>query len=419
MPGIERPRARRRRRATSRELLELQPQPGERACAADGMRRRRTRCWLSSIRPTRSVISLKLRASERCSALPSTGARASRSPAATSSRGVGEPADRPRDPPRDQGPGDHPEGEDDEREQHDARPPSGGRRSLTASTLCVTRTAPTVRRRGGSARRWRGCRSEACRCGASPGSCCRRAPPRSRAGRRSSAPSSAAAGAVGDHSARAGRRRSPGRGPTRPTWRRAGRASVRSAAPSSSGALAATTSAWLRACPRTSASTRSRRLIASGTPKATTASKQHVGDREQKGAAQAYRLPSLRRGESEPDAANRLDVARARPDRRRACARRAPMWTSSVFVDPNQLTSQTRDIRSSRVTTRPALRASSASRSNSLRVSSSSLAGEVARPRGDVELELADRERRLEAGRPSAPRCGAAPPGSARSPRRR
>ena len=32
------------------------------------------------------------------------------------------------------------------------------------------------------------------------------------------------------------------------------------------------------------------------------------------------------------------------------------MWTSSVFVEPNQFSSQTSDIRSSRVTTRPASR---------------------------------------------------------------
>ena len=48
------------------------------------------------------------------------------------------------------------------------------------------------------------------------------------------------------------------------------------------------------------------------------------------------------------------------------------MWTSSVLVEPNQFSSHTRAIRSSRVTTRPAWPISSASRSNSLRESWSS-----------------------------------------------
>src|SRR5205085_12214700 len=45
--------------------------------------------------------------------------------------------------------------------------------------------------------------------------------------------------------------------------------------------------------------------------------------------------------------------------------RSQPTWTSRVFVEPNQFSSHTRDIRSSRRTTWPAWRASSSSRSNS------------------------------------------------------
>ena len=47
------------------------------------------------------------------------------------------------------------------------------------------------------------------------------------------------------------------------------------------------------------------------------------------------------------------------------------MRTSSVLVDPNQFSSHTSAIRSSRVTTRPARLASATSRSNSLRDESS------------------------------------------------
>ena len=84
--------------------------------------------WLSIIRPTRPVISLKLRASVRCSVVPSTVARAVQIAGGDLVGGVGEPADRPGDPLRDQGAGDRPEREDGEPEQDDARPPSGGRR---------------------------------------------------------------------------------------------------------------------------------------------------------------------------------------------------------------------------------------------------------------------------------------------------
>jgi hypothetical protein len=45
------------------------------------------------------------------------------------------------------------------------------------------------------------------------------------------------------------------------------------------------------------------------------------------------------------------------------------MWTSRVFVEPNQFVSQTSEINRSRETTEPALRISSSRTSNSLRLS--------------------------------------------------
>ncbi len=59
--------------------------------------------------------------------------------------------------------------------------------------------------------------------------------------------------------------------------------------------------------------------------------------------------------------------------------RRSPeTWTSSVLVEPNQLTSQTSSISRSRVITEPASDISSSSSSNSLRVRSSSSPSSVA-----------------------------------------
>ena len=228
--------------------------------------------WLSSIRPTRPVISLKLRARVRCSVVPSTGARASRSPGRDRVGGVGESPDRSGDPLGDQGAGDHAEGEHRQAEQDDPddRPPHGAVDGGDA--LGDAHGADHAARGGGSAPRSRGCRPRGCRCGGSPGRGCRRAPRRSRAGSRSRRRSrcSPALSAISspcpsdDHDPAADRLR---RGGDEPFEGLAG-----SPAPSSSGALAARRSAWLCACPLTSASTRSRRLIASGTPKATTAS---------------------------------------------------------------------------------------------------------------------------------------------------
>ena len=85
-----RPRAapRRARTPAPRDPRRGGPPPGagaarSAACAAGGRRRRRTPAGERTVRPRRSVIALKDRASERCSYVPSTSARASRSPAAT------------------------------------------------------------------------------------------------------------------------------------------------------------------------------------------------------------------------------------------------------------------------------------------------------------------------------------------------
>ena len=69
------------------------------------------------------------------------------------------------------------------------------------------------------------------------------------------------------------------------------------------------------------------------------------------------------------------------------------MCTSSVFVDPNQFSSQTSAIRSSRVTTRPARPASATSRSNSFFDRSTLLAVERRAARRRVDLEGADPHR--------------------------
>ena len=77
----------------------------------------------------------------------------------------------------------------------------------------------------------------------------------------------------------------------------------------------------------------------------------------------------LGRAEAEADAADGLQVgARSRPSRR-ACRAASGRGRRASSCEPNQFSSHTRSIRSSRVTTLPALRTSSASRSNSLRES--------------------------------------------------
>ena len=82
------------------------------------------------------------------------------------------------------------------------------------------------------------------------------------------------------------------------------------------------------------------------------------------------------------------------------------MWTSSVLVEPNQFSSHTRDIRSSRLTTSPACEIRSASRSNSLRLSWSSAPSSCARRAAGstVSGPTIDRGRRLVGrGRARAP----------------
>ena len=103
-------------------------------------------CWPRSSRPTRPVISLKVRASERCSVLPSTGARASRSPRRDAVARRVEPADRPRDLLRRSARRRRGRGRGRRQpEQGEAERSSVRTARLTAATLWVTRTAPTAR----------------------------------------------------------------------------------------------------------------------------------------------------------------------------------------------------------------------------------------------------------------------------------
>ena len=86
-----------------RGLLELQPHPRERR--AELMGSIGDELLLARAGAHRSVISLKLRASERCSLLPSTGALASRSPSPPDLP-HSQPPNRPSDLPGDQRTGD-------------------------------------------------------------------------------------------------------------------------------------------------------------------------------------------------------------------------------------------------------------------------------------------------------------------------
>ena len=110
-------------------------------------------------------------------------------------------------------------------------------------------------------------------------------------------------------------------------------------------------------------------------------------------------------GEAEADAANGVDVARGVES---SCAS-ALTCTSSVFVEPNQFTSQTSSISRSRGTTVPASCISSASRSNSLRASSTGRAVEVTLRRAG-----SSRTPPISIGprRAPRPRCGAAQHGA-------
>ena len=101
--------------------------------------------WAFSVRPSRSVMSLNAVATSRCSLEPSGRARASRSPPATRRAVPARAAQRARERPREQ-PG-HAEPEQQRRPRPRRSAPARRCAPLvcTASTLWVTRTAPTVR----------------------------------------------------------------------------------------------------------------------------------------------------------------------------------------------------------------------------------------------------------------------------------
>ena len=143
---------------------------------------------------------------------------------------------------------------------------------------------------------------------------------------------------------------------------------------------------------------------------------QHVGERGKQSQPEAQReLLGRRRSGSRRRAPCGCSAGRRRR-RRASCA--APLtWTSRVFVEPNQFTSQTSSISRSRETTVPASCISSASRSNSFRASSMGSpsrlavrrAGRAGRRRPRSGLGGSARERSRGGGRR----------GSARSPRAR
>ena len=101
-----RARARRHRGRSSRVPPRGAAARRSAGCAAGARRRRRTAAGAASSPASRSVIALNERASDCCSTLPSTGARGSRSPPAIAACDRLQAPQRPRDPARDQRPGD-------------------------------------------------------------------------------------------------------------------------------------------------------------------------------------------------------------------------------------------------------------------------------------------------------------------------
>ena len=384
------------------------------ACGAGGRRRRRTRRWGRTSRASRAVMSLK--------DAPASAARAALHGARAPQIAPGDPRARPsrrcsgratcgRSPARRQ-------------PSASTSGPTGASPRIasaialcTAATLCVTRTA-TVGRPcvDGSGRRWRGGRLRACGCALDLWAC---APQRGGDLRPLGvAPPAPGAAAVGQHAAAAVHDEHP--------------AAYRVAAPVGTSALELDASrgreqvgggrgdevglaGGLRA---TSALTRSRRLSASGTPSATIASSEHVGDAP---AAAVRRLTSP--GYSSA-AANRKPTPRTVWMKRGAAGVVAELAPQPGDVHVERLGRAEPvlvphlAISFSRVTTLPGAGTARASRSNSLRVSV-----ELARRERDARASRGSTarspHRRIESRRGrAAARCGAAPHGCGRSPRR-
>ncbi len=146
-------------------LLQAQPQAGERRAQLVGGIGDEVALARERSRPTRSVMSLNVRASERCSALPSTprartGRRRRRAPRPP--QAVQRAGDLRRDH--------HPRGQP----SSSTTPPMSTRPRIVRRTARLTEanvlgdphrappTTPGLRR---SARRWRAARCSACRCG--------------------------------------------------------------------------------------------------------------------------------------------------------------------------------------------------------------------------------------------------------------
>ena len=146
---------------------------------------------------------------------------------------------------------------------------------------------------------------------------------------------------------------------------------------------------------------------------------EHVREREQQSRPQAHGASSSAAAKRKPTPRT-VWMKRGSAESSPSLRRRLDTWTSSVFVEPNQLVSQTSSMRRSRVMTVPASLSSSWSSSNSRRVRSSSLpcraalrllGSSVSSPTSQLLLRLGRLRR--------APRRGAAPRGSWPPPRGR
>ena len=202
--------------------------------------------------------------------LPSTATVASRSPLGDAARGAVEAADRARDLLGDQSAGDDPEQQHDPREggEVEDRGPHRAVHRVDALGDPDRADRPAAledRDRGGEDFGAEGLAVAGDLLAAARERRLTSGPVGVAAARRRRRPSRRAA-------RRRRRRRSPGRGRFRRRRRRGAAAAAGAAGRPARRRVAATTSAWLRAWPRTSESTRSRRLSASGTPSAISAS---------------------------------------------------------------------------------------------------------------------------------------------------
>ena len=135
-------------------LLEAQAQARRAACAAGARRRRRTPAGRRAASRSRSVISLNVRASDRCSVLPSTDRARAEVAAGDALGGLVEPPDRPGDAARDDRAGDEPEAEHERPDEAEREPGAAdravdGRDALRDAHRAGGRLQPGLDRDGG------------------------------------------------------------------------------------------------------------------------------------------------------------------------------------------------------------------------------------------------------------------------------